>query len=280
MALVFGKPVGVIAASWLAVRLGLAVQPPELSWRVLAAGALLTGIGFTMSLFIAALAYPPATLDAAKIGILGGSAVSAAAGPKAIDAHSAPATLVARPSARCHARGRSAARLQGPGALNVERSCEEADLRQIVRLSFLEGCLGETSAALEAAEALAHCSDPCVRAVLGRIARDERAHAELAWRFVAWALEREPSTVGVVRQLLDDIEREHAAPASAATPKCVDDTSPGDATFDTLRYGVVPVALRAELRRAAVHEITLPCGRALLASVAFGAAAPHATADV
>ena len=78
--LVFGKPIGVIASSWLAVHLGLATKPPDLSWSLLAAGGLLAGIGFTMSLFIAGLAYPPSMLDAAKVGILAASMVSAAAG--------------------------------------------------------------------------------------------------------------------------------------------------------------------------------------------------------
>jgi NhaA family Na+:H+ antiporter len=78
--LVFGKPIGVLTFSWLAVRLGLATRALRLSWPLLAAGSLLTGIGFTMSLFIAGLAYDPAILNAAKIGILAGSAVSAAAG--------------------------------------------------------------------------------------------------------------------------------------------------------------------------------------------------------
>ena len=80
MGLVFGKPVGVIASSWLAVHLGLATKPPDLSWPLLAAGGLLAGIGFTMSLFIAGLAYPPSMLDAAKVGILAASMASAAAG--------------------------------------------------------------------------------------------------------------------------------------------------------------------------------------------------------
>jgi NhaA family Na+:H+ antiporter len=78
--LVFGKPIGVLTFSWLAVRFGLATRALGLSWPLLAAGGLLTGIGFTMSLFIAGLAYAPAMLDAAKIGILTGSVVSAAAG--------------------------------------------------------------------------------------------------------------------------------------------------------------------------------------------------------
>ena len=78
--LAFGKPIGVLTFSWLAVRLGIASRALRLSWRLLAAGSLLTGIGFTMSLFIADLAYDPAVLNAAKIGILAASTVSAAAG--------------------------------------------------------------------------------------------------------------------------------------------------------------------------------------------------------
>ncbi len=80
LGLVFGKPIGVLTFSWLAVRLGFANLAPSLGWPFLAAGAFLTGIGFTMSLFVAGLAYTPAMLDAAKIGILSASVVSAAAG--------------------------------------------------------------------------------------------------------------------------------------------------------------------------------------------------------
>jgi NhaA family Na+:H+ antiporter len=78
--LVLGKPMGILIFSWLGVRVGLATRAPALSWPLLAAGGLLAGIGFTMSLFIAGLAYAPVMLDAAKIGILAASAVSATAG--------------------------------------------------------------------------------------------------------------------------------------------------------------------------------------------------------
>lgn len=80
LALVLGKPIGVITASWIAVRLGLATRPFDLGWPLLAGGALLTGIGFTMSLFIAGLAYSPAMLDTARMAIVCASAVSAIAG--------------------------------------------------------------------------------------------------------------------------------------------------------------------------------------------------------
>jgi NhaA family Na+:H+ antiporter len=79
-ALVFGKPIGVFVFTWLAVRFGLATRTAGLSWPLLAGGRLLTGIGFTMSLFIAGQAYAPAMLSAAKIGILAGSVVSASVG--------------------------------------------------------------------------------------------------------------------------------------------------------------------------------------------------------
>ncbi|MCT8971661.1 Na+/H+ antiporter NhaA [Microbaculum marinisediminis] len=78
--LVLGKPIGVMSFSWLAAHACLAIKSRGLSWRYMAAGALLTGIGFTMSLFVAELAYSPALIDAGKIGIFTGSVMSAVLG--------------------------------------------------------------------------------------------------------------------------------------------------------------------------------------------------------
>ena len=75
-----GKPIGVLGFSWLAVRSGVAIRPPELSWRLLAGGSLLAGIGFTMALFIANLAFSKSLIDSAKLGIFLASVVSALAG--------------------------------------------------------------------------------------------------------------------------------------------------------------------------------------------------------
>ena len=77
---VFGKPVGILAFSWLAVRLGIAIRPPDLDWRLMAGGGLLAGIGFTMALFIANLAFDQELLDSAKLGIFLASVTSAALG--------------------------------------------------------------------------------------------------------------------------------------------------------------------------------------------------------
>lgn len=75
-----GKPIGVLTFSWLALRSGIAVRPSDLSWRLLAGGGLLAGIGFTMALFIANLAFNKSLIDSAKLGILLASVFSALAG--------------------------------------------------------------------------------------------------------------------------------------------------------------------------------------------------------
>ncbi len=81
LGLVLGKPLGITGAAWLAVRSGLAALPDGADWPRVIGVALLGGIGFTMSLFIAALAFGEgALLDAAKIGVLAGSFVAGSAG--------------------------------------------------------------------------------------------------------------------------------------------------------------------------------------------------------
>ncbi|WP_196305601.1 Na+/H+ antiporter NhaA [Rhodoblastus acidophilus] len=79
-AFVVGKPAGVVLFSVLAVKSRLAIQPGELSWGLLAAGGLLTGIGFTMALFISDLAFDAELLNSVKLGVLCASAVSAVLG--------------------------------------------------------------------------------------------------------------------------------------------------------------------------------------------------------
>jgi NhaA family Na+:H+ antiporter len=77
LGLVVGKPLGILGASWLAVRFGLAARVADLSWSSLAAAGVLCGIGFTMALFIASLAFEEELLAAASLGVLIASVVSA-----------------------------------------------------------------------------------------------------------------------------------------------------------------------------------------------------------
>ena len=81
--LVLGKQLGIFGAIWLTVRLGWAQRPRGSTWLQVWGLSLLCGIGFTMSLFIGALAFPaamPVLIEEAKIGVLMGSVVAAVLG--------------------------------------------------------------------------------------------------------------------------------------------------------------------------------------------------------
>ena len=79
--LVFGKPVGIVLFSWLATRTRIAAMLDGIRWRQIVGVGMLAGIGFTMSLFVANLAFTNAhPLELAKVGILAASVVSGLAG--------------------------------------------------------------------------------------------------------------------------------------------------------------------------------------------------------
>ena len=81
VALVLGNAIGITGAATLAIRLGLGELPGRVRWGHLLGGAVLAGIGFTISLFIAELAFDdPQQLEDAKIGILAGSLTAAVLG--------------------------------------------------------------------------------------------------------------------------------------------------------------------------------------------------------
>jgi NhaA family Na+:H+ antiporter len=82
LGLLVGKQIGIFGAIYLCARLSVCSRPSGLTWPQVYGGALLCGVGFTMSLFIGALAFPgqDEMIDAAKIGTLAGSLVSAMLG--------------------------------------------------------------------------------------------------------------------------------------------------------------------------------------------------------
>src|SRR5262245_42560836 len=78
--LLFGKPLGIMMAALIAVKTGIARLPQAVSWKSLVGYGFLAGIGFTMSLFIAMLAFDdPVLVDAAKRGIIAGSLLAGVA---------------------------------------------------------------------------------------------------------------------------------------------------------------------------------------------------------
>jgi NhaA family Na+:H+ antiporter len=79
--LVIGKPIGIAAFSWLAVKLGIAMLPNHVNWRLVSAVGMLAGIGFTVSIFISSLAFDDAALlMQAKAAVLGASLVAGIGG--------------------------------------------------------------------------------------------------------------------------------------------------------------------------------------------------------
>ena len=79
--LFLGKQAGVFGSIWLMVRFGIATRTPTTPWIQIYGAALLTGVGFTMSLFIGALAFnDPHVVDSAKLGTLVGSLLAGMAG--------------------------------------------------------------------------------------------------------------------------------------------------------------------------------------------------------
>ncbi len=130
-----------------------------------------------------------------------------------------------------------------------------SDLPELAARAVREGCVGETLAALQASEQLSRATDAAVRSALATITEDEARHAELAWRFVAWALQTggEP----VRRAVSEAFEAALASPPPAATAP--------EAGADALAaHGRPDGAALAASHRRAVAEVIAPAMAALL----------------
>jgi hypothetical protein len=134
-------------------------------------------------------------------------------------------------------------RAPAPGKLDVAGALGELDLLEIVQTVTLEGCIGESGAALEAAWAAEAAADPVVKAALTGIAEDEARHAALAFRFVAWAATKDARVLPRVRALI----------AEARLASAVDtERSPGG-TLEA--HGVLDMRTRFAARAAALRDV-------------------------
>jgi len=142
----------------------------------------------------------------------------------------------------------------GPGPFPVGAEVRVAgDLAALVASAVKEGCVGETVAAVMAAEQLARAKDPAVRAALARIAVDEARHAELAWRTVAWAV------------------REGGAEVRAAAARAFAEALAGgagaegtDGVAALADHGRLDASTAARIAASALEEVVVPAARALL----------------
>jgi hypothetical protein len=149
---------------------------------------------------------------------------------------------------------------RGPGALAVHDVRAAATLAAAVRCTFVEGCIGETQAALIAREAARLAEDPTARALLTQIAEDEARHAELAWRFVAWALDTHPALAS---------ELEGALLEARARTMVVPEREPAETVAAFHAAGRLTEAERTAFAHEALGEVVTPCLRGLLSAAAY-----------
>ncbi len=111
----------------------------------------------------------------------------------------------------------------------------------------LDGCLNETLAALEAVAAAEGAQVEAIRLVLEEIGRDEQAHAELAWEYVAWAIGLGgPELREVIRSV---VESELRTLEAAVEPR------PGP---DWSAWGLLEPGARVRLRARSTREVLRP----------------------
>jgi hypothetical protein len=151
---------------------------------------------------------------------------------------------------------RYGARDIGPGALEVADSLGTLSLADLAVLTVQEGCVGETLGVLLASEQLAHAVDPEVTRILRKVVADENRHAELAWRFVKWAV-----SVGG-----HEVERRVAEALHEAVAE-VQKMVVRDYEVDLAlwhAHGRLSCAESCEVSLRGVREVVLPCMDAIL----------------
>jgi hypothetical protein len=157
---------------------------------------------------------------------------------------------------------RFAGQALGPAGLPIAGCLGQTTLAEVLRLAVREGCIGETVAAVQASEAYAHASDAGVRRALFDIQRDEARHAELAFRFVRWALESDANLQAIVVDELESAQRRASQLRSsdvAADPQCV-------------AHGLLPTAHLVNLEQRVVDDVVTLLLRELVAETTARAA--------
>jgi hypothetical protein len=152
----------------------------------------------------------------------------------------------------------------GPGRLDVGGALPPVDLAEATRAAIVEGCIGETLSALLAEARLARAEDAEVRAALRRIANEEARHAELAWRFVGWAVTTGGDEVRAAAGRAFDA-------ALATIPQSWDAGLHGIASETLRAHGLLDEAAAREVAEHAMKDVIAPCAAALTGGVAAAA---------
>ena len=141
-----------------------------------------------------------------------------------------------------HAYGEPA---QGPGRLVEASAPLEVGLAAFTQAVVLEGCVGETLSALEAAWVAGRAADPRLRAALATVAQDELAHAVLAFDTVRWLVAT--FGAGARRAVAAAIAQAQAGSVAAAAGE-------EHAGCELAEHGLIDDATRAALRSRAFRQ--------------------------
>jgi hypothetical protein len=143
----------------------------------------------------------------------------------------------------------------GPGPLPVSGIVPSTDLAAVAAACVRDGCIGETMASLIAAEQARRTTVPAIRDALSRIAEDEARHAELAWRFVGWALATGDATV---RAAITRAFTSGSLLTGRSVPEEVD-------LAQWEAHGRLSAEAFETTARTAMRDVVRPCALALLA---------------
>jgi len=138
-----------------------------------------------------------------------------------------------------------------PGPLPTAGVLPRQGMATILEGLIREACVGETVGVAEARAGLLGCTDPMTCAALEAIVADEARHATLAWRTLAWMLDRRPDLVHVAEAAFS----EGVAQMLSATPPALPHAP---------EWGMLGDQARASVREEAVMEVVLPCAQAVL----------------
>jgi hypothetical protein len=145
-----------------------------------------------------------------------------------------------------------------PGAFPLGKSLDiDSSLIGLATSTVIEGCIGETVAAIRAAEQLARAEDPAVRDALAIIAEDEARHAELAWKTVLWAIKEggEPVREAVRRAFSEALGGAAAVPCSSES-----------AVPQLEAHGLLSDDDSRRISESALRDLVEPAARMLLAT--------------
>jgi rubrerythrin len=189
----------------------------------------------------------------------------------ALRSHGAPASLLAKVRSAARDEKRHAELCYGELSRMVGRSVHPGritpptdptpDLKGLALSTLRDGCFEETVGALLAEELAQSMPPGTKRAALERIARDERRHAALAFRILAFCVHRDPSLASALRSALSELAAE-----CDALPGAPDECAESD--------GVPSAARVRSLAADTLSDIVAPCVDALLQSEATPARRP------